>query len=121
MNIDTIADRVIAVDYGKPFADMIAAGRYDYANSNITAEKFPVEGTGTKQSRARLFHFGRFISSEDAVAAITKENFMPADHVHGLCVRSSIPRGTAQAPHCMSRFVRAGVRSPGRHVPPQVR
>jgi hypothetical protein len=35
MNTDTIADRFIAVDYGKPLADMIAAGKYDWVKRSV--------------------------------------------------------------------------------------
>jgi hypothetical protein len=107
MNTDTITNRVIAVDYGKPLPDMIAGGKYDWVNPNITAERFPVEETGRKQFRAKLFHFDRYISSDDAVAAMKAENFLPATHVHGLAF------GAAR----LSRFVRAGVRQPPRRVP----
>jgi hypothetical protein len=91
MNTDTITDRVIAVDYRKSLADMVAAGNYDYVNPNITVDGFPVEDAGTKKYRAKLFEFGRYISSEDAVAAMEKEHFMPATHVHGLAFGVAFP------------------------------
>jgi hypothetical protein len=93
MNTDTktITDGVLAVDYGKALADMISAGKYEWKNSDITAARFPVEGTGTKNFRTKLFHFGRHISSEDAVAAMETENFMPATHVHGLAFGATFP------------------------------
>jgi hypothetical protein len=70
MNTDTITDRVIAVDFGASLPNMIAAGKYDWVNTNITADKFPVEGAGKKVFHTTLFHFGCYISSEDAVAAM---------------------------------------------------
>jgi hypothetical protein len=91
MATETIRDFSIAVDYGKTLQDMIAAGRYDWVNSNITAKKFPVEGTGTRTFRTRLFHFGSNISSEDAVAAMEKESFTPATHIHGLAFGATFP------------------------------
>jgi hypothetical protein len=98
MNTDTITDRVIAVDYGRPLADMIAAGKYDWKNSDITAARFPVEGTGKKQFRTKLFHFDRCISSEDAVAAMKAENFIPGTHVHGLAFGATFPEEQRKHP-----------------------
>jgi hypothetical protein len=70
---------------------MIAAGTYDWTDDAITADRFPVVGTGTKQFRTKLFAPRRYISSEDAVAAIKAENFTPADHVHGLAYGATFP------------------------------
>jgi len=91
LNTDMLTDRVIAVDYGMPLPAMIAAGKYDWVNPDITPEKFPVEGTGTKRFRTKLFDFGRRISSEGAVAAMKAENFTPANHVHGLAYGAAFP------------------------------
>jgi hypothetical protein len=67
-----VADQVLlTVDYGQSLQQMIAAGRYDWINPDITATRFPMQGTDTVPIETRLFHFDRFISSADAVAAIT--------------------------------------------------
>jgi hypothetical protein len=65
---------------------------------NITAGKFPVEGTGTKKFRTKLFHFGRDISSEDAAAAMKAEHFTPATHVHGLAFGTAFPEEQRKYP-----------------------
>jgi len=95
LNTDTLtADRVIAVDYGMSLLAMVAAGNYDWKHNAITADRFPIEGTGTKRFRPQLFHFGRIISSDDAIAAIKAEkaeNFTPASHVHGLAYGAAFP------------------------------
>jgi hypothetical protein len=100
MNTDTktITDRVIAVDFGMSLQAMIAAGKYDWVNPNITDEHFPVEGTGKKTFRTKLFHFGRNISSEDVVAAMKAEDFMPANHVHGLAFGATFPEEQRRYP-----------------------
>jgi hypothetical protein len=98
VNTDTITGRVIVVDYGKPLADMIAAGKYDWVSPNITAGRFPVKGTGTKRFRAKLFNFGRFISSEGALAAIEHEGFTPGSHVHGLAFGAAFPEEQRKYP-----------------------
>lgn len=87
----TITEPVIVVDYGASLPDMIAAGKYDWTSPEITAERFPVAGAGKKAFQAKLFDFGRYISSEDAVAAMKEEEFTPATHVHGLAFGSTFP------------------------------
>jgi len=90
MNTDTTTDRIIAVDHGMSLEAMIAAGKYDWVNDNITPDKFPVDGRGIKKFRTKLFDFGRILS-EDAVAAMRAKNFMPAGHVHGLAFGATFP------------------------------
>jgi len=74
MNIETTTKQIITVDYGKSLEEMIAAGNYDWVNGNITAKKFSIEGTGNVQYEPKVFHFDRYISSEDAVAAIKADD-----------------------------------------------
>ena len=92
MAADTVtADRVITIDYGRSLQELIAAGNYYWADAQITAHKFPVSGVGTKTLRVKLFHFGRDISSDDAVAAMKEGGFEPATHVHGLAFGAAFP------------------------------
>jgi hypothetical protein len=84
-------DQITEVDFGQTLEAMIAAGKYDWKNDAITANRFPVEGTGVKTFRNKLFHFGRNISSEDAVTVMEKEKFTPATHVHGLAFGATFP------------------------------
>lgn len=55
----------VVVDYGLSLADMIAAGRYDWTNSNITAVHFPFTGEGKVEMAIELVHFGRVIEDGD--------------------------------------------------------
>jgi hypothetical protein len=90
---------IITVDFdvmgnmtpGEKLQAMIAAGKYDWVNPDITAKRFPVEGTGKKAFHTKLFHFGRYISSEDAVEAMKVEKLTPATHVHGLAFGAAFP------------------------------
>lgn len=68
MTTDTITEHITTIDFGQTFEAMIAAGKCDWKDDAITARKFPIEGTGIKTFRNKLFHFDRSISSEDAVA-----------------------------------------------------
>jgi hypothetical protein len=99
MNTATVQARsIIAVDYNKSLQDMIAAGKYDWVNPDIAPEKFPVEGTGSKKFRTKLFDFGRHIFSEDAVAAMQNEKFTPGGHVHGLAYGATFPEEQRKYP-----------------------
>jgi hypothetical protein len=98
MKTDTITDRVIVIDHSLSLEAMIAAGKYDWKNDDITAERFPIEGSGTKKFSAKVFHFDRRISSEDAVAAMEKEQFAPATHIHGLAFGAAFPEEQRKYP-----------------------
>jgi hypothetical protein len=60
----------LTVDYDQTLEQMIAAGRYDWKNSDITAKRFPIEGKGIVEFEGRYFHFNRDISSENAIKEI---------------------------------------------------
>jgi hypothetical protein len=85
------APGIITVNYGMSLHDMIAAGKYDWVDSGIAPAKFPVAGKGIIRFKPKLFHFSRYISSEDAVAAIEKEKFLPAKHEHGCAFGAANP------------------------------
>src|SRR3990167_10054902 len=65
---------VLSVDYGRSLDQMIAAGNYDWKNSDITAKRFPVVGNGIEQFEAKLFHFDRNTVSQDNVDAIKADD-----------------------------------------------
>ena len=57
------------VDYGQTLQQMIANGKYDYANSDITSGNFPMTGNGKQEVVVELVHFGRDMESD----AVLKE------------------------------------------------
>ena len=59
----------ILVDYGQTLQQMIANGKYDYANSDITSGNFPMTGNGKQEVVVELVHFGRDMASD----AVLKE------------------------------------------------
>lgn len=79
---DTNHLTTITVNLGLSLAEMITAGRYDWANGDITHDRFPIVGDGETRYETRLFHFGRFISSEDAMRAIEVEGWEAAKIEH---------------------------------------
>lgn len=56
---------------------LIKSHNFSFVNSNITPENFPEEEI--RSSEYKLFHFNRFISSEDAIKEIEKEGYSPAN------------------------------------------
>jgi hypothetical protein len=82
---------IITVNYDKSLKDMIAAGMYDWVNSDITANRFPLERGGTTNFCPKLFDFGPHISSEDAIEAMSKDKFRPGGHAHGLAYGATFP------------------------------
>jgi len=59
----------VLVDYGQTLQQMIANGKYDYANSDITSGNFPMTGNGKQEVVVKLVHFGRDMASD----AVLKE------------------------------------------------
>jgi hypothetical protein len=73
---------MLSVDYSQTLEQMIAAGRYDWKNDDLTAKRFPIKGEGTEEVEAKLFHFGRSISSEDAKRLIEEAGWEVAKTEH---------------------------------------
>lgn len=63
----------LVVDLGQNLEQMIAVGKYDWKNSDITAEHFPINGTGQRKVKVELLHFNQSFSNGDQVIAKLKE------------------------------------------------
>jgi hypothetical protein len=63
---------LVVVDYGKTLAEMARAGEYNYANENITADNFPVKGSGQVPLEIVLVHYAKDMESEDVLADLDK-------------------------------------------------
>ena len=79
------------IDFEHTLDAMIAAGNYDWKNEAMSASNFPVEGSGVKRFWTKVFHFGRAMASEDAIAALRNEGFAAATHVQGLAFGALFP------------------------------
>lgn len=92
----------LTVDYRQSFEQMVAAGHYDWFNTNITAERFPIVGEGVVEFEARYFRLNRNISSDDAVKEIesadTGNPWMPAKIEHTLSHGKTFPEEQRKFP-----------------------
>jgi len=68
----------VTVDYSETLEEMIAAGRYDTRNNNISAEHFPVQGTGKVDVELHLVHLGRDASTDAVLAELDRRGLRPA-------------------------------------------
>ena len=64
---------VVSVNYGMGLAEMIAAGQYDWKNSDINTDNFPVTGEGVVETKLELVHLDK-VASTDEVEAYLEEN-----------------------------------------------
>ena len=99
-----VNDFSILVDYTHSLAQMIAAGKYDWVNSDITDQHFPPPSiptglppsTGSGQAtkaelKVELVHFNRTISSNDAIAELKQKGLRPATIHELLAFGSTYP------------------------------
>ncbi len=69
----------VLVDYGRSVADLVAAGNYDWKNSDVNDKNFPVSRRGTDTVDVTLVHFNRTISTENALTELDRMGLKPAD------------------------------------------
>lgn len=67
----------VVVDYSRTLAEMVEVGKYDFVNDDITAEHFAVEGEGKHKVAVTLFHFNRYIESDEVIAEMDRQGFRP--------------------------------------------
>ena len=91
----------LAVDYTKTVEQAVADGNYDWKNGDINAKNFPVspEMIGKKvEVSAKLFHFNRDISSDDAISEMDKAGCRPATLMELLVLGFLFPELQRQFP-----------------------
>jgi hypothetical protein len=88
----------LSVDYSRSLEAMIAAGNYDWTNSDITAKRFLVAGSGIEQFEIKLFHFDRPMSSETAVETIKAAGWEPGQIEHLLAFGEKYPQEQRKYP-----------------------
>ncbi len=60
-------------------SDRIALGKYGWVNSNINEKNFPTTAEKDYEVEYKVFHFDRFVSSDDVIVEMEKEGFKPAN------------------------------------------
>ena len=68
----------ITVNYSLSLEEMVAAGRYDWKNNDITAKHFSVKGEGVVDVDIELVHFDRVMDSSDEVIRELNVGLRPA-------------------------------------------
>ena len=68
----------VLVDYGQTLQQMVANGKYDYANSDITSGNFPMTGNGKQEVVVELVHFNRYISSDEVLKELDRFGYRAA-------------------------------------------
>jgi len=98
--VEALRGRVypITVDYSMTLEQMIAAGRYDWVNSNITPEHYPLVGSGTVTLDAQLVHYGRDMSSEAVLADLDQKGLRSATIAELLAFGAKYPELQRQFP-----------------------
>ncbi len=69
---------VVTVNYDRSVEDGIKAGKYDWANNDITLSHFPSEETGTKEVSVELIHFGQDKTTDEVLSELDKKELRPA-------------------------------------------
>lgn len=69
----------ITVNRNLGLKPLVVAGHYDYENSDITAEHFPIKGSGIIEEDAVLVHFNRSISTDAALAELDRMGLRAGD------------------------------------------
>jgi hypothetical protein len=88
----------LTVNYSLTLMQMIAAGHYDWVNSDITPKRFPAHGHGKLELIAELVHFDRNISSDDAVAELERRGLRPATITELLAFGAAQPKKQRKFP-----------------------
>ncbi len=88
----------VVIDCTQTLKEMISAGKYDWVNSDITPEHFPITGKGISEEEVVLFHFDKTMTSEQVIAEMDKQGFKPASIEELLALGSSKPDLQKQFP-----------------------
>lgn len=106
MPVESGATGILVVDYSLNLQQMIAAGKYDWTNSNIIEERFPVKPQGQVAEKVEyeymLDYPNRDISTNDElkrVASIDKDNpWQVAEISHLLAYGAAHPEDQRKFP-----------------------
>jgi len=67
------------VDYNESVEDAVRAGHYDWVNPDISSDHFSTTQKGSRHVEMKLIHFGRVISSKEALKELDRMGYRPAE------------------------------------------
>ncbi len=88
------------VDYTMSLADMIKVGKYDWVNNDITAEHFPITGSGKAEIDFQLVYLDKSANSEEVLLHMEKNNLRPATLFELLAFGAKYPELQREFPIC---------------------
>lgn len=88
----------LTVNYDQSLAEMIAAGKYDWVNGDITQKNFPVKGKGQVELPLELVHFGRLVGSDEVLAECERRGLRAATLPELLALGAAYPDPQRQFP-----------------------
>jgi hypothetical protein len=69
----------VTVDFGMSIEDLLTFGKYDWVSSDITSGHLPTKRVGKMETTIEFIHFGRNISSDDALKELDQMGYRPAE------------------------------------------
>jgi len=99
-----VSDRVICdrhnvvVDYGMSLADMLAVGKYDWKNNDITTKHFPTQDNGQAEVEIFLVHIGRDMGTDNVLKELDARGLRPAKIEELLALGADQPELQRQFP-----------------------
>lgn len=88
----------VVVDYSQTLSDMIASGHYDWVNSDITKEHFPITGNGTVDLTPELIHFGKSMGTDNVLKDLDSRGLRPATLSELLAFGAKFPEKQREFP-----------------------
>ncbi len=81
----------VTVNYDLSVEDAVIAGKYGWANSDISSKHFPSQRKGTTDAEIILVHFNRDTGSDDVLRDLDKQGLRPAELPELLAFGSKYP------------------------------
>jgi len=88
----------VTVNRDRSIADGVAAGKYNFSNTDITDANFPHTGAGTESSEIVLVHFDALMSTDNVLKELKKRNLRPADIQELLAIGEQFPEQQREFP-----------------------
>jgi hypothetical protein len=68
----------VTVDHSRTVEEMVAAGKCDWSNSDISSKHFPSDKKGKVEVNIELVHFNRTMESDEVLRELDKQDLRPA-------------------------------------------